>query len=196
VNKFEQVAHGRYIIKLGQLDGRWVSQALQGARLVGDRQHGTSREDALKKAQTLLDEREASIISGRGADGSPSAREYAEAFDSLGKLPVSYEAMLEAHLNAPDHSITATELAEAAGYENYNAANLHYGKLGQMLAEQLNYNPPQRDDGTVIWTATLAWPDGDVDLEKLTRFMERRMDDGHFEWIMRPQLVEALRGRR
>jgi hypothetical protein len=121
--------------------------------------------------------------------------EYAEAFARLGKLPAGYEAMLQAHLNAPDHCITATQLAEAAGYENYNAANLHYGRLGQLLAQELNYNPPKREDGTEIWTATLAWPDGEADVESMTRAVERRFDDGHFEWPLRRQVIEALQGR-
>jgi hypothetical protein len=63
-----------------------------------------------------------------------------------------------------------------------------------MLAEELNYNPPRREDGTVMWAATISWPDGEPDVEKLSRAMERRMDDGHHEWTMRRQVVEALKG--
>jgi hypothetical protein len=36
-------------------------------------------------------------------------------------------AMLKAHFRAPDQTITATELAKAAGYARYSAANLQYG---------------------------------------------------------------------
>lgn len=61
---------------------------------------------------------------------------------------------------------------------------------------ELNYNPPLRDDGSVIWTAAIAGWDEDPTVEKLSRAMERREDDGHFEWVMRPQLVEALRNLR
>ena len=108
--------------------------------------------------------------------------------------------MLKAHLEAPDHCITATELAAAAGYANWSAANLQYGLLGQAVAQDLNFNPRRRGDGTTIWTTTLADAAGhlsdDLDPASLHRTMERREDDAHFEWTMRPQVVEALRGAR
>lgn len=92
--------------------------------------------------------------------------------------------------------MTATELAKAANYENYNAANLQYGKLGQALATELNYNPRTREDGTPIWTSVLADSPEHINLEELDRSMARREEDGHFEWKLRPQVVEALQGRK
>jgi hypothetical protein len=59
---------------------------------------------------------------------------------------------------------------------------------------ELNYNPPTRGDGSPIWTATIAWPDENFELEEMTRAIERRFEDSHFEWPMRPQVVEALTG--
>lgn len=41
-------------------------------------------------------------------------------------MPESYAAILRAHLAAPDHLISATKLAEAAGYAGYEGANLRY----------------------------------------------------------------------
>lgn len=193
---FQELTHGRYLIKTGPRGRLWQARAFLNERQVGETQVRDTEEEALSVLREYLDDRENQIAVGRGEDGAPSAIEYAEAFGRLGKLPAAYEAMLDAHLNAPDHCITATQLADAAGYENYNAANLHYGKLGQMLAEELNYNPPLREDGTVIWTATIAGWDEAADTDRLDRAMQRREDDGHFEWIMRPQVVEALRGRR
>jgi len=192
---FQETAHGKYLIKFGPRGQLCQAKAFINDRQIGETIVADSEEEALSDLRAYLDNRENQIAAGRGTDGAPSAMEYAEAFDRLGKLPAGYEAMLEAHLNAPDYCITATQLAEAAGYENYNAANLHYGRLGQMLAEELSYNPPKREDGSVIWTATIAWPDGEPDIEQLVRAAERRLDDGHFEWIMRPQLVEALKGK-
>lgn len=190
MSRFEQIDHGRYLIRTGPMAGGWAAQAFLGKKQVGDRQVGSSKEEVIEKTSQMLDEREARIVSGRGADGSPSADEYAEAFARLGKLPPSYEAMLDAHLAAPDNRITATQLANAAGYENFNGANLHYGKLGLMLAEELNFNPPRRADGTVIWTATLAtW------LDAAEPSAESQSHDEHFIWIMRPQVVEALQAR-
>ncbi len=44
-------------------------------------------------------------------------------------LNTQFLALLRAQYAAPAHTITATELARAVRYENYNAANLHYGTL-------------------------------------------------------------------
>lgn len=193
---FQETKHGQYLIKFGPRGQLWQARAFIHDRQIGETCVADSRDEALSKLRAYLDNRDRLIATGRGADGAPSAIEYAEAFGRLGKLPAGYEAMLDAHLNAPDFCITATQLAEAAGYENYNAANLHYGKLGQTLAEELNYNPPTREDGSVIWTATIAGWDEDLDIGKIQRAMERRVDDGHFEWIMRSQVVEALTGKK
>jgi hypothetical protein len=190
---FQETTHGRYLIRFGPRGQLFQAKAFINDRQIGETVVADDQKEALSNLRAYLDNRESQIAASRGSDGSPSTIEYAEAFVRLGKLPAGYEAMLDAHLNAPDHCITATQLAEAAGYENYNAANLHYGRLGQLLAEEMNYNPPIRDDGSVIWTATIAGWDGEVDLNRLTRAMERRENDGHFEWIMRPQVVQALR---
>lgn len=193
---FQETTHGQYLIRFGPRGQLSQAKAFINDRQIGETFVADGQDEAVSNLRAYLDNRDSQIAADRGADGSPSAMEYAEAFGRLGKLPAGYEAMLDAHLNAPDYCITATQLAEAAGYENYNAANLHYGKLGQMLAEELNYNPPIRDDGSVIWTATIAGWDEDFNVEKAERAMERREDDGHFEWTMRPQVVEALTGKR
>jgi hypothetical protein len=62
-------------------------------------------------------------------------------------LPDGHLVMLEAQGSSPNSSITSTKLAEAAGYENYNAANLQYGTLAFNLAGFLGYSPPLRKDG-------------------------------------------------
>jgi hypothetical protein len=49
-------------------------------------------------------------------------------------LPSNNFAMLRAQWRAPDSAITATQLAEAPGYESYHAANLQYGTLAFNLA--------------------------------------------------------------
>ena len=52
--------------------------------------------------------------------------------------------MLEAHLDAPEQILTATQLAQAAGYDDYVVANAQYGTLGRALAEKLEWEPGQR----------------------------------------------------
>jgi hypothetical protein len=102
--------------------------------------------------------------------------------------------MLDAHLNAPDHCITATQLAEAAGYENYNAANLHYGTLGEMVSKETGYIPRRTTTGPTISTYALA-----TDARETCPDAARRLAADHgdeFVWHLRPQVVEALSGRR
>jgi len=93
-----------------------------------------------------------------------------------------YLNMLKAQYQADGHIITASRLAEAAGYANYNAANLHYGTMGRLLAVYLGYLPPKRPDGTRMWWQTLS--KGNAASEETL--------DGHFEFVMRPELVKAL----
>lgn len=98
-------------------------------------------------------------------------------------LPDGHLAMLRAQGLSPEGTITSTKLAEAAGYENYNAANLQYGTLAFNLAGFLSYNPPKRKDGSSMWWATLSYSvDGNVEPET-----------GQFQFVMRPELLAALR---
>jgi len=101
-------------------------------------------------------------------------------------LPDGHLAMLRAQGVAPKATITSTKLAEAAGYENYNAANLQYGTLAFHLAGFLGYNPPHRKDGTPMWWTTLSYClDGNSEPETK-----------QFQFIMRPELLVALREMR
>lgn len=98
-------------------------------------------------------------------------------------LPDSHLAMLKAQCRSPEGKITSTKLAEAAGYENYNAANLQYGTLGFNLAGVLSFNPERRRDGTPMWWTTLSYSEEGA----------AEPDTGQFQFIMRPELVAALR---
>lgn len=63
---------------------------------------------------------------------------------------------------------------------------------------ELDYNPPKRDDASPIWTYTIATAAGEGDLEpgQLFAALERGFDDPHFEWLLRPQVREAILSRR
>jgi hypothetical protein len=101
-------------------------------------------------------------------------------------LPASHLAMLRAQCQSPNSTITATQLAEAAGYQNYNAANLQYGTLAFNVAGVLGYTPERRSDGSPRWWTTLSYAvDGTAE-----------PDTGHFQFIMRPELVITLREMR
>jgi hypothetical protein len=98
-------------------------------------------------------------------------------------LPDTHLTMLRAQCRSPNSTITATQLAQAAEYQNYNAANLQYGTLAFNIAGHLGFSPAKRPDGTPRWWTTLSYSDGaagDSDAER-------------FQFIMRPELVQALR---
>lgn len=101
---------------------------------------------------------------------APSPEQYATAIRAI-SLTESQLRMLRLHYNAPLRTVTATEMAESLGYSRYSIANAHYGRLGRMVGDQLEYNPTKERLGTLV------------------TFRKR---DGGWHWIMRPQLAEAL----
>ena len=98
----------------------------------------------------------------------------------LPKLNDNYLAMIRAHYHAPNRSITATLLAEAAGYDGYGSANLHYGKIGSFLYEELPMDIPKREGGKPIYTYMLA------------DAAEKTGDEEHWVWQMRPEVAGAV----
>lgn len=188
--------HGRYDIRSGTLSGAWAANGYRRKTLVA-KASGASREEAIDAVKEQLDKLDLIGLSERDDEGAPSAKVYEEAFASLlPSLPDSYVAMLRAHLAAPDHLLSATKLAKAAGYSGYEGANLHYGKLGQRVAEEIGFVPPTRDDGTKVWTCAIARDPG-LDTEypdtSMLDAMMRTMDVPHYEWQMRSQVVQALK---
>ena len=111
---------------------------------------------------------------------APSVEQYKRAFRIIyPRLHHNYLAMLKAHYFAPERTITMSELANAVGYSGYQPANLHYGKLGRMLAEELSYKKERLRGQSgfidVLATENPAW--------------DRKED---WQWIMRPEVATAL----
>lgn len=141
---------------------------------------GTTLNSVVEQAKSWIDELIGNMVSKRRKNYVPTKAEYLDALKSLSIAP-HHRVMLSAHANAPCHAMTATELANAAGYDSYESANAHYGKLGHQIAEFLEVTPPpseSRDEP--VWTMVLA--DG-VDDAKAGRY---------WQWIMHPELVDAL----
>jgi predicted HNH restriction endonuclease len=63
-------------------------------------------------------------------------------------------------------------MSKALGYPKYSAANLHYGKLGRLVGEQIGWEPLPKQAVFVL-----------VTFEKPGR---------EWQWIMRPTVAEAL----
>ncbi|OUL31202.1 hypothetical protein BV372_20545 [Nostoc sp. T09] len=86
--------------------------------------------------------------------------------------------MLKAHYQADEMTMTATELAEAAGYQNYRGANRQFANIGQMIAADLNFEPERRfDNNQPFWSSVLA--DG--------------YQEDEWKWVLRPEVAQALK---
>jgi hypothetical protein len=130
--------------------------------------------DALYKCQVAL----AAHRNGQ----APTADEAHAALVRIApRLTVGHKAMLRAHLRAPERNITATQLAEAAGYVGYSAANLQYGLLGAMLFAELPEVLPQRKSGSPIMTCAIASADD-----------RRASAEDQWIWQMRPHIAQGL----
>lgn len=64
----------------------------------------------------------------------PSMREYAQALLEIDATPLQVE-MLRIHFEAPERTITATDMSRAFDHD-YPFANLHYGRLGRLVGEK------------------------------------------------------------
>jgi hypothetical protein len=104
----------------------------------------------------------------------PSPESYKRAL--LGLLPIhdNHLAMLKANYQAPDHSITASQLAAIVGYQNFNAVNLQYGLFADKLCRSLGKHP-------------------DCHLSILATFEKDGLErQEHWKLVLRPEVVEAL----
>lgn len=89
--------------------------------------------------------------------------------------------MLKAHYRAPHHTISALQLALAVGKTEYGYANSTYGKFAHRVSDIVGIIPEERyEDGTPVWTYMLADGYGP----------KRHGQD--FQWVMRPNLAEAM----
>lgn len=106
----------------------------------------------------------------------PRPEEYERAFLAIeGRITPAQMAMLQTHYHAPGRVITATNLAHAVGYEIYQAANLHYGLLAQMVREELGR------------------PDSGTELDVLVSFVwPHTQSNAQFLFVMRDEVARAL----
>jgi hypothetical protein len=183
---------GPYTIRTMKIGSDFQSQVFHGRTTIGPRHHGSRTEEADRAAHDWLAERAERETRVRRDTGAPSVEAYREAFDVV-EMNDAERAMLAAHAAAPYRTLTATQLAAAAGWDNWSAANLHYGKLGYKLATAMRWTPPRRSDGSEIWTMALATGHHDIegeviDMDQLCASMEHA---GHFEWVLRPQVADA-----
>jgi hypothetical protein len=82
--------------------------------------------------------------------------------------------------------LSVSSLNGSSGYATYSAANSQYGAFAHSLADVLGYRPGPFPDGEPHWWRTLAFGlDGAPGIA-----------DGHYRWVMRPELARALHQMR
>lgn len=183
--KSHDVIHRRHSIKTMKSGNGWQAKAFRGKTAINEVVTASTEESAILMVKSQLDEAAARQRAMRGTDGFPTVGEVRAALPHL-KFNKAQDAMLAAHVEAPDHVLTATQLAQAAGYDDYVVANSQYGQLGRALAEELDWEPPMRKDGNPIWTLTLA-----TDADGSAR-AEGEEASGHWRWKLRPEIVSAM----
>lgn len=178
--KVYEEKYGQFELRAGLLKGTPTARAFNGQDIVTE-VTGDSLEQALAQVKASLDQMQAEAHSRR-QHGVPTAEEYVQAFERLHhRIGRHHWLMLSAHYHAEDHTMTAGELAGAAGYRSFSSANEKYGVLGKMLARELGFTPNESDSstGAPVWTFTLA-EEGP------------RRETGQFTWQMRSEVVRAL----
>ncbi len=133
---------------------------LDGSKGLETKLHAMDLEDALKKSKEWIDEKLGVRREGRRAANIGTVEGYMEAFKVI-KFSKARRLMLITHRRADDRKLTATELADAAGWKTATSATTHYSKLGKEVAERLNL----KIDGTdkAAWTSALAVIDPETD---------------------------------
>ncbi|MCY1702453.1 MULTISPECIES: HNH endonuclease [Deinococcus] len=105
-----------------------------------------------------------------------SAAEFACALDHI-RLTDNNRRILQAFLDAPEHTLTAHSLARAAALKGgRTAANLRIGELARKFAPLLGPLPDEGDGNPHWWRYIAAG----------------KWRDGHFHWTLRPSLKVAL----
>jgi putative restriction endonuclease len=111
------------------------------------------------------------------AKNPPTAERYAEALRALEAHPV-HRRMVVAQFGFPDHAATARQLSAVTGYRGFSAACGIYGTAGRFVAEALGLGPPRANTNSPGWWSILSTGDD---------------TQGEFLWVMRPEVVTALR---
>lgn len=88
--------------------------------------------------------------------------------------------MIKANYRSEGRRITASSLANAAGYDNYSTGNEQYGSFAHELSNILGLEPEQSRDGKPVWTFAIC--DASEEKDK----------HGHFQWILKQDVATAL----
>ena len=102
--------------------------------------------------------------------------------DWMGISPTQLQ-MLQAQCRAPECTITASQIHKQLGLKSVAAARSEYAAFARAVADKLGYAPPRAGKSPIRWWCALS----------VGRTGPDDRGDGDFEWVMRPELVTALR---
>lgn len=107
----------------------------------------------------------------------PAVTEYVAAFRAVEpRITDGQRMLLRAHHAAPARTLTATRLAEIAGWNSYTAVNAQYGTLAGHLARELGIDLSE-----------------DAQIGVLVEFVDPgSVANEHFLWVLRPNVARAL----
>lgn len=78
----------------------------------------------------------------------------------------------------PNYMATASELADEAGGLHPSSYNMPVVTLSKRICKSVNIEPPKNKHGEYRWWHVVFW--------------SKRKDNGHFYWILRPELKDAI----
>lgn len=111
----------------------------------------------------------------------PTVKEYIAGLSAIrSRISESQFRLLQEQYQAPNRTVTATQLADLLGIESGRGAiNLMYGRLGRLFCEATGFEPSQREIGTHRWWS--VWSSG---------YEER--NPYRFFWKMHSEVAETL----
>lgn len=112
-----------------------------------------------------------------------TASEYQNALNTI-SITDKQKLMLKAHFEAPNRSITYTQLARAAGYEDHAVANRQYGQLGKDLgiAVGFKFADSENRPGEKFYSSSIGMPN--------------TYTTGDFQLVMHHELSKAIESLR
>ena len=105
--------------------------------------------------------------------------------DWNGIAPVQLQ-MIQAQCRAPESTISPSQMAEQLHLKSASVARTQYGTFARAVAEKLGYLPPQAGKSTPCWWFTLS----------TSRALQDGANEAQIEWVMRRELVTALRAMK
>ncbi len=113
----------------------------------------------------------------------PTAKEYVKALKKIKKsINDNQKKMLERHYRVYNRTISYSDLASAAGSDDYQVANDEYGKLGQMLGDSLNMG----------YLESVAHPGEPFYGSAIGCGNPYKSEDQNYQLVMHRELVEAI----